>query len=437
MKIEKVSISENIFLSVFKTDKFKSGVITFTLTLPLDEGYYANNLILAGVLRRGTEKFPKMSDINRRLDELYASCVEIRSTMTRNSLSFIFTAEFLDDKYILNPVDVFGGVLEIISQMILHPNAKNGQFDPEIFAQEVDCVNDALQAEINNTRVYAATRCNELMNRNNKFYPTVDGLLEQIKSITPKSLYEYYKYMIKNTSLEVFYVGSENISCVAEKIKKYFSNFDFCSKVMKLSNEKILLPDIFIAQTRKMSVSQGKLAMGFDTGIDIFNSDYYATLVFNEIFGGSSSSKLFLNVREKMNICYYCSSSYSIYSGKMLVSSGIDIPNKELAKNAILDQLNDIKAGKISDFEFYSAKKSLENCYRQIYDNPLEIQAFYSGRSLFGIKETIDSCREKILAVDVDDVIRVAKKTKYIAEFFVEGDKSKDDQGLNTEDDYE
>ena len=420
MIINKKIISESIELSAIKTDKFKSGLITFTLTLPLDQRSYLLSLLIAGVLRRGTEIFPKMADINRRLDELYASSVDIRSNMLGDGLLLIFTAEFLDDRYIYPPVDVLGGVIEVVSQMLLHPIHNKNSFPKKTVAQELKCVSDSLRSEINNTRVYAAIRCNELMNRDNPSYPTVEGLLKELEGVTSQDIYRYYKDVVLSSPLDVFYIGNADADVVADKVLVEFKDF----KGSKTSHNATISNRIskdFATMTKPMPVTQGKLTMGFDVGCDILSDDYYAALVMNEIFGGFSSSKLFLNVREKMNICYYCSSSYSIYSGNLMVSGGIDNSNRAVATEAILAQLKEIQNGNISDDEIFSAKRSILNCYKQIYDNPYDIQAFYGGRILFGITESIEECQKKLSAVTRQEIIAVANKMKYVAEFFVEG----------------
>ena len=420
MLIKKSLLKNSLTLFSLRTDKFKTGIMTFTLTVPLDKDTYANALLLSGLLRRGTKKFRTMAKINRRLDELYASCVEIRSSIIKNSLLIIFTAEFLDDRYTVNDVDILDGIIEIVSEMILFPNIDNESFDNRIVEQELNFVRDSLKAEKNNTRAYAATKCNEIINRNNSCYPTINGLLSQVDEMSSKSIYEYYKYVLSVSSLDVFYIGNCDMNTVSEKVQKYFSAFS--GKNAKCDSiKKYELPKDFISQKEALPVSQSKLALGFDTGIDISSPDYYSVLLLNEIFGGSSSSKLFINVRERMNICYYCSSSYSIYSGVILVSCGINSANYNRARDAIFNQLKEIQNGNVDEQELLNAKKSLENCYIQIYDNPLEIQAFYGGRSVLGIYEDIDACRAKISEVTLDDIVAASKKIKCIAEFLVEG----------------
>ena len=165
--------------------------------------------------------------------------------------------------------------------------------------------------------------------------------------------------------------------------------------------------------------------MGFRVGVcaDGHSSSVYTAMVLNEIFGGSAASKLFLNVRERMSLCYHCSSSYHCYTGIMTVSAGIESKNREIAQNAILQQFKEIQNGNISPTELLAAKASLENSYRQIHDNPFDLQSFYGNRSLFGWNETVEECLRRISAVTVEDVAILAKQVLCDTVFFIEGTK--------------
>ena len=154
-------------------------------------------------------------------------------------------------------------------------------------------------------------------------------------------------------------------------------------------------------------------------------------MMLSEIFGASPASKLFMNVREKMSLCYYCASSYHRYSGILTVHSGIETKNRDLAEQAILAQLQDIRDGKISDAEFHATKKSLENSYRQLYDNPFELQSFYGTRELFALDETIEAACLALSRVTIDEIINLARRVICDTVFFVEG------VGKDTEDNDE
>lgn len=433
---ETIDDSGVLTLSSINCDKFKSSVITFSMTLPLTKEAVAYNLILSGLLRRGTKKYPSMSALNRTLDELYGSYVEIRSAHLGENLSLIISAEILDDKYIPDDTDVLGGVINLVSDLILEPLIKEPSFDKNVFLQEKKVMLDNIKAIKNNTRAYAVSRCKELMRENCSKYPTHEELSAIIEGITFEQTVAYYNDLLKSAPLDIFYIGSAEASLIKEKSSMLISNYPCktASHVIPLAPYK---RKAFAQESEKMSVTQGKLAMGFSTGVHLSPNDdrYYVALMLNEIFGGSVSSKLFLNVREKMSLCYYCSSSFSIYTGVITVSSGIESNKRDTVKQAILDQLSDIAKGNISTQELEAAKRSITNSYRQLYDTPFDIQAFYSGRDLFGVKDTIDICEKKLLNVSAQQIAELAKEVTLDACFFVEGTGAESEFEEDGEDD--
>lgn len=429
MHLNKERISDGISLSTIPSNKFKSGVIAFSLTTPLTRQGSAYNHIISGLLRRGSQKYPTMASLNLRLDELYGSYVEIKSNHVGNYLSLTFICEVLDNKYIPDDTDALSGVIDIVADMMLHPLFMSDSFEDSVFEQEIRIILDALNSEINNTRVYAVKRCAEIMFEEYEEYPTVAEAKNIASSATLSDIRAHYTSLLSSAPLEVFYIGSTAPEDIAASLRGAFGEHSF-----GIENTSCVATPIsrgsFAGASEKMPVSQGKLAMCFSTGCALspVSDDYYSALMLNEIFGGSPSSKLFLNVREKMSLCYYCSSSYSTYSGIMTVSSGIEVKNFELVKEAILAELNKIKDGKISEYELYAAKRSILNAYKQLYDSPFDLQAFYSGRMLFGIPDTVEDCVEKLSKITADDVVRIARSVKLDAMFFVEGTRSTEEE---------
>ena len=409
-------------LSSIRCDKFKSSVITFSMTLPLTKEAVAHNLLLSGLMRRGTKKHPSMSELNRTLDELYGSYVEIRSSHLGDNLSLIISAEILDDKYIPDGTDVLGGVINVISDLILHPLIKEPSFSEKTFLQEKKVILDNIKAIKNNTRSYAVSRCSELLREGASSYPTSEELMNIVEGITFEQTLDHYNSLIEKAPLNVFYIGSTDASQIKKKIASLLSSYP-CKAEQQVIPLRAYKRKNLLELNEKMSVTQGKLALGFSTGVHISQTDdrYYTALMLNEIFGGSASSKLFLNLREKMGLCYYCSSSFSIYTGIMMVSSGIEVNKRELVKKAVLDQLSEIASGNISPQELEMARRSIANSYRQIYDTPFDIQSFYSGRSFFGITDTIEICEQKLLKVSAEEISELASQVTLDAAFFVEG----------------
>ena len=361
-----------------------------------------------------------MAHINRRLDELYASTLEIQSTAYARSLSLVLSADLLDSAFAIDGTDIMGGVLDVMADMLLRPKTNGGIFPRETVESEIILAKDAFLAEKNNTRSYAATRCRELMSRSSNNYPTLEYLIENVTTITPEELTDYYRRLMNSAPLNVFYVGREESDVISKKVLDAFGGY-MGRSVPIFEVRPPAKPLEYLSVTEDMPVSQGKLVLGMRTGSSYANGTYHTAIMLNEVLGASPSSKLFLNVRERLGLCYYCSSSYSMTSGNLTVSSGIDVKNKDIATKEILSQIEQIKLGNVSDAEFFAAQHSIEYSYTQIYDSPFSLQSFYSGREILGIDETVEECKKALLAVTKEQICRLAADIVLDTCFFING----------------
>ena len=425
----KTDLWDSVSLTSIKTDKFKTGMISFSLAMPLSSRQTAYGLLLSGVMRRGSEDYPSMALLNRRLDELYATSIEIKNARFGKNEVFLLSAEILDNAFISDGIDVLDGTAEVVSQLLLHPLTEGNGFGKNAVEREKVTVCDAIRAEINSPKAYASNRCAELMHSADGDFATVKQMLEIIEGADEVSLYAHYKHLIENARLEVFYIGSEEHEYVADIIKRHFSEFG--GKQTSLNPVKAEAPTDLTEVTEPFDASQGKLCMGFRIGVCAGSEEYFAAVLFNEIFGGSPASKLFMNVRERLGLCYYCASSYDAYLGNITVSSGIDVSDFDITRSEILAQLNAIKTGEISDAELDAAKKSIAHWYRQMYDYPFELFAFYSTRRMFGIDASPEEYLKKFEAVTKEQIIKVSQNVELNAVYFLRGTLASEDDNFD------
>ncbi len=420
MTLQRTVIGESLVLSSVNTDKFKTATLTISFSMPLDRRDYLLGLVLAGVMRRGSRRFPSIAQINRRLDILYASTVDIQSSIRGDVLCFNIAAELLSQHLSLDKTDISDGVLDVISDILFYPLSTDGVFPTETVESEKTFIRESLAAESNDTGLYAGTRLKELMCRQDALqFPTLEYMLGAIDSITAEELSAYHERLLASP-VSAFYVGCEDEASIAAKLEKHFS------ALCKNPTVSFPLPRAHGVCTMQRvcedrAVNQGKLCLGFRTGAVIGDESWAAAVMLNEIFGASPASKLFLGVRERLGLCYYCYSSYSMLTGNMTVGSGIDVKNRDTVADAILSALAEIRRSEISDTEFVAAQKSLEYSYIQMYDSPISLSSFYSVRKLFGVSQTIDECRAAMLAVTREQVASLAKKVELDTYFFLNG----------------
>lgn len=169
-----------------------------------------------------------------------------------------------------------------------------------------------------------------------------------------------------------------------------------------------------------MEVNQGKIALGIRTNVDVTSEDYYKLLMLNGILGASPKSKLFENVREKASLCYYVFSRIDRFKSVMIISSGIEIKNYEKALNLILQQIEDIKNGKIDDIEYESAINYYKTALMAIYDSPRDLLSFYLNQALVGQIIEPKEVFENLKNVNIEDIKRIANRFELDTVLFFE-----------------
>ena len=171
-----------------------------------------------------------------------------------------------------------------------------------------------------------------------------------------------------------------------------------------------------------MDVSQGKLALGFRTGgLTGGEEDYPALTMCNAIFGGTTLSKLFMNVREKLSLCYYASSMMEKMKGLVLVSSGIEFDKYQTAKDEILAQLKAIQDGQIETWELEGVRRTLIGGYLSTLDDQGRQEEFWLGQAAAGLDTTIEELAAQFETVTREQVAAAARQLVLDTIYFLKG----------------
>lgn len=404
--MDRYQICEGVGLNVSNTAKFKNNYMSVSFAVPLSREYASMGALLPLVLTHATKNYPSMEKISYALDMLYASSITTRCFKKGEVQFFGFNIGFLNDSYDLDGCNISGGTLSILNEMIFYPYLTNGIFDENIVETEKKNLCDRIAAQINDKNSYAITRANLEMCRDESYGISALGEICDVEKITAKSLYDYYLKVLTEAQIEIFFVG-DYTDTVKNEIYKYL---DFKPRVVKPLKTSVIRRAQKVREVdESQNVVQGKLSLGFRTGKVLSDGDYYKFVVFNEIYGGSPVSKLFMNVREKLSLCYYCRSIPEPQKGVMIVGAGIEVSNMKAAKDEILAQLEEIRNGNITDDELQAAYSAILDSYRAIDDTPESVEQWYLGRMLADLNDSpLEAC-ELIKTVTKEDVSEIAR----------------------------
>lgn len=410
MNLPRRKIADGIHANYLNGGKFKVHSITVGIEIPLDLKSVTSANLLSRVLNRGCKKYPDIKSLSIKLDDMYAAGLSLGVTRSGESEYLCLFTDFLSGAY-TQGCDIIKETIDVIKEILLFPKIENSAFDPAYVSGEKKNLADDIDSLINNKAKYAKNRCIEELCKGDPYAISTLGDKEILSALDGSELYHFLSLALKHSRIEILYTGDNDCFdkvCVEltnafSSLEREYEESDFSCIVR---NEAKPICEVY----EDMEINQGKLSLGMVTGVTNKSPDIGALIVANEIFGGSPNSKLFMNVREKMSLCYYCSSALDAVKGIMLVNAGIEKDNYEIAKNAILGQLEDVKAGKFTDEEFSSAVNSLINGYKSVADSVSSLETWYMPRIFRGEGDTPDSRIMQIRAVTREDVIKAANK---------------------------
>ena len=401
-----------------KSQRFKTNTINIFFQDNLNHESVAYNALFPSVLRRGSESFPDLKSINLHLEELYGAIFDcgIVKKGERQIIHFYF--EYIADKYSFDNSNNFKSGVNFLLDVIYHPALENGHFVTQYVEQEKNNLKMLIESRTNDKLNYALERCYEVMCEGEPFGLYEYGTTTQIDAINTQALYEHYQKAVSTLPAIVFITGEIN-----EQDMNYLK--DRLSMVKRGAIKGLLQSVVkkYVKDVQyfdeKMDVNQAKLSLGFRTHVTPKENDYYALMVYNGILGGGMHSKLFQNVREKAGLAYYIFAGLEKFKGLMIIGSGIDIKNKQVAMDIIMKQLESIKNGDISQYEFDSTLKSLETGVHSLKDSQLQVVDFYLSQIISDTHDTLEGLLQKLKRVTKKDVVEVAKKLQLDTVYFL------------------
>ncbi len=415
--VKRTQIGDNIFISNIEDNRFKTKRISVNFIMPLNKDTATQNALLSLMMGKCCKKYPNINSVSRKLAELYGASFSSNVKKYGDNQVVTFSISSIDNRFAEN---ITSNLAELLCEVIFNPKVENGAFSEQDLKTERQFLIDTILAEINNKRSYAFLQMSRVMFANERYGISKIGYKDIAEKITAKELYQTYINMLKTAKVEIMVLGYGD----AEDVKNLFAeNFVKITRENCQDTKTEIISDVAEIKTKieTLDVSQAKLVMGFRTGTSIYEGDVNALRVMMSLYGGSPHSKLFINVREKQSLCYYCTASPDRIKGIMLVDAGINSENMEKTKSEILKQLEDVKNGNFTDDELSFSHLSLINGFLSIKDTLADIEAWYTGHIITGEELiTPETAVEQIKAVTREDVISVAKKIKLDTVYFLD-----------------
>lgn len=416
MSYEKTILKKGITLHNINTEKFKTNLCSVFLTFPLEYENATKDTLIALMLKRGSKNLKTREEITSKLAELYGAELDSGIEKSGDNHVLKFYVESLNEDYLPKKEDLLKQSINLLLDIVFHPNINNNEFNKEYLEQEKNNLEQIINSKIDNKAMYALNRTIEEMYKGKPYGIYKYGYVEQLKDITAKNLYEYYKKLIDTCKIDIFVSGKNiNIEDIKEnpiikELKERKNNYIKQGLGSNEDNEKVV--------EEKMDIAQGKLVIGIDLKLKE-ESLRYAVQVYNTILGGSASSKLFKNVREKASLAYTVSSNYMKLKSNIFIRAGIEIENYDKTLEIIKEQLKDMEESNFSEEDISQAKRTILSSINNIEEEQDIELSYYYGQELSEKMMTIEEYKNNIEKVTREEINNVAKSLSINTIYFL------------------
>ena len=427
--LKREKLAGGAHFNIISDPRFKFNRITFGFFVPLDEGKASLNALVPRVLSDTNADYPLMKDFNNFLASLYNAKSDFEVASLGDTQFLGVSMNFMDDSYALHGEKITEVASKTLFDCIFRPVNDGAAFHGKTVENSKRIQIEAIEAEINEKRTYAANQAKRIIYAGEPAAVNPLGTVEGTRAITPESIYNAHYELLNSAVIEIICVGCNDFSDALRIAKEQFAErkMELRQPVSSTSSYSPLKAQVAEKTETLPALNQSKMVLGFKSDGDARTALPVLTLMCN-LYGGTISSKLFLNVRERLSLCYYCWSRLSPHKGAMSVNCGVEEKNIGKAKDEILTQLDNVRQGDFTDDELNNALLFEQNNIKTVNDSLGSLTWWYFTRLYMNDICSPEEYLAKYEGITRDDIITAAKTMKLDTLYVLSGDGEEADE---------
>jgi predicted Zn-dependent peptidase len=391
--------------------KFKTIDMAFVFTNKFDPKEINERNFLSEILMESTAKYNNQEKLSLACDNLYGLDKTSNYHAVSNMSITTFMARTINDKYV-DDSDVFSHSLDLLIEIIFNPKLFKGKIPKKAITELKEQTEELLLSIKQNKNAYTYYQFMNEYTRNNKDTIAIFPEKRYFNEISAETVTNVYNKMINEDDLQIFIAGDfdheEMDQLIKNKLHFYKSKTPLeYSRVVEFKTEEKINEVI-----EKESTGQSRVYIGYKLDFPISKQNAATMALFDEIFGGYEKSKLFSNIREKMQLSYYVYSRYNEDNNLFFVNLETNKQNLQKAVEAVNQELKACKSGDISDSLFNQAKinltKRLENAMdsqtKLLLHNIIETLKMQESFDLENKIKTIEDIRKEDLIALIQNI---------------------------------
>lgn len=399
--MERKNLLAGVHLTEIPADKFKRCRITVNFMVKGVRDEATVLALLPMVMGRGFAACPDMTKLSMRLAQLYGASLATDSYTQGANRIVSFAISGIKDAYAPGGEQLTKEYLSLLCETIFRPDIKDDAFDAEAVEVEKNKLRELCESEINDKKIYCMKQARRRFFGDSPAGLERYGYPEEIAAITEKQLCEAWKKLLREAEVEIFVMGTDAVQ-VEDTLCAELKKIDRCpQETYSMSAAAPREPAYY---TEGIDAVQGKVCMLFTAGEVIPVEELPVMRMTAALFGGVPTSRLFMNVREKQSLCYYCSAGYTQINGIMMVNSGVEFDKAEKLTAAVLKEWNCMKEEPVTQKEMDDTRRQLQCAMHAVNDSMSALDNWYSSEVSRGTLITPEEAARQLEQVTAEDV---------------------------------
>ena len=406
-------------LHVIKTKRFKT--ISYNINIRFEDEKDTERYMgmLSRLLIQTSSHFDSLRDINVFCASIYDPSYNIRILSSGAQDILTLSASFANEKY--TEIGMNEANFKFLTSFIFEPKIIDNGFDREVFEIQKEKLLEYYRTMKDRPQDYASGRLSEEMKTRKYDVMKLNEFIQSIESLTAEELYDFYKKIMKEGTLDIFVCGDVN----PIKIKNIFS------KLIKFkdSKKKInhLIKQDSYNKKEKIIIepslnTQSNLVIGCKL-MDLTDFERkYVFVLYSWILGGGMNSLLTQTVRERNSLCYYIYATRQNLFETMKIYAGINGSDFEKTYDLVKKEMKNMEEGNFPLELFEGVKEIYYNSLIKIEDTQSEVTGNYTSE-LFIHNDRIDVRKKQMEKVTKEDVMNLAKKVHIDTVYLLKGER--------------
>lgn len=407
-------------LHLINTKRFKTVTVEVNFRRIIKKDEITKRTLLKDILLNSSNRYQTERELIIASEDLYDLKLIASSARMGNYTNLSFKIKYLNEEF--SEKNMNEKCISFLMDILFNPNIDENGFKESVVDKCSKRLAKSIKSLKDNKIKYSLCKLLESIPDKPYSYNSY-GYIEDLETINGKNLFDYYNSIINDDLIDIFVVGDFD----SDKIKDIIKN-TFNAKTFHKEKNDIIVKELEVAKKVNKIIENDNVNQSQLTMLCSMNnvSDYerkYVSSIYNEILGGSSSSMLFDNVREKNSYAYYINSNQKSYDNILLIYSGIEPGNSETVIKLIKKVLLDMQKGRITNEQIKSAKETIISAIKASLDNPSGIINTYYAKVLVN-SDDVETRIKKINEVSKDSIVSFANKITLHTIYLLEGDNN-------------